>query len=232
MVELTKLNRFATAGELRQKRDSVVFIVDDNVDVRDGLSVLLESVGIKCETFKSTNDFLHRKHADEVSCLILDIRLPGTGGLDFQGQLAKANIEIPIIFITGHGDIAMSVKAMKAGAVEFLTKPLREQDVLDAVRVALERARQQRERHKTLTALRASFEGLTARERGVMVLVVAGLMNKQIAHELGISEVTIKAHRRNLMAKMGARSVVELVRMADALRVDHSPRCPPGHRAQ
>jgi FixJ family two-component response regulator len=200
----------------------VVFIVDDNVHVRDGLRALLESVGIKCETFKSINDFLHRKHADEVSCLILDIRLPGTGGLDFQDQLAKGNIEIPIIFITAHGDIPMSVKVMKAGAVEFLTKPFREQDVLDAVRVALERASQQRERHKVLTALRTSFEGLTARERGIMGLVVAGLVNKQIARELGISEATVKVHRHNLMDKMGVQSVAELVRMADALRIDHS----------
>jgi RNA polymerase sigma factor (sigma-70 family) len=200
----------------------VVFIIDDNVQVREGLRALLESVGIKCETFKSANDFLHRKHADEVSCLILDIRLPGTGGLDFQYQLAKANIQIPIIFITGHGDIPMSVKAMKAGAVEFLVKPLREQDVLDAVRVALERASQQHERHKALTALRTSFEALTARERGVMALVVAGLVNKQIARELGISEATVKVHRHNLMDKMSARSVAELVRMADALRIDDS----------
>jgi RNA polymerase sigma factor (sigma-70 family) len=207
---------------VRQERDPVVFIVDDDADVRDGLSALLESVGIKCETFNSTNKFLQRKHADEVSCMLLDIRLPGTGGLDFQDQLAKANIQIPIIFITGHGDIPMSVKAMKAGAIEFLTKPLREQDVLDAVRVALERASQQRERHKALTALRASFETLSAREREVMALVAAGLMNKQIAIKLGISEVTVKVHRHNLMAKMGAPSVAELVRMADALRIDHS----------
>src|SRR5262249_31052894 len=150
---------------------------------------LLESVGIKSETFRSTNEFLHRKHTEEVSsCLILDVRLPGTGGLDFQDQLAKANIEIPIIFITGHGDIPMSVKAMKAGAVEFLTKPLRDQDVLDAVRVALERASQQRDRDKALTALRVSFESLTDREREVMALVVTGLSNKQISTELGISE--------------------------------------------
>jgi RNA polymerase sigma factor (sigma-70 family) len=206
---------------MRQELDPVVFIVDDNVHVRNGLSALLETVGIKCETFKSTNDFLHRKHADEVtSCLILDVRLPGTGGLDFQDQLAKANIEIPIIFITGHGDIPMSVKAMKAGAVEFLTKPLRNQDILDAVRVALERASQQRDRDKALTALRVTFEALTDREREVMALVVKGLMNKEISAELGISEVTVKVHRHNLMAKLGIRSVAQLVRMADALRND------------
>jgi RNA polymerase sigma factor (sigma-70 family) len=202
---------------VRQEGDPVVFIVDDNAQVRDGLRALLESVGITCETFESTNDFLHRNHEDEVSCLILDIRLPGTGGLDFQDQLARANIEIPIIFITGHGDIPMSVKAMKAGAVEFLTKPLREQDVLDAVHLALERASQQREQHKAQTALRTSFETLTAREREVMTLVVAGLMNKQIATKLGIGAVTVKVHRHNLMAKLGARSVAELVRMAKAL---------------
>jgi FixJ family two-component response regulator len=202
---------------MRQERDPVVFIVDDNVHVRNGLSALLASVGIECEAFKSTNDFLYRKHADEVSCLILDIRLPGTGGLDFQAQLAKANIEIPIIFITGHGDIPMSVKAMKAGAIEFLTKPLREQDVLDAVRAALERASQQRDRRKELTALRASFEALTDREREVMAFVVRGLLNRQISAELAISEETVKVHRHNLMAKLGVRSVTQLVRMADAL---------------
>jgi RNA polymerase sigma factor (sigma-70 family) len=207
---------------LRQERDPVVFIVDDNAHVRNGLSALIESVGIKCETFKSANDFLRRKHADEVSCLILDIRLPGIGGLDFQDQLAKANIEIPIIFITGYGDIPMSVKAIKAGAVEFLTKPLREQDVLDAIHIALERASQQRDRHKALTALRASFEVLTDREREVMALLVAGLSNKEISAELGIGEATVKVHRHNLMAKLGVRSVARLVRIADALRIDRS----------
>jgi FixJ family two-component response regulator len=205
---------------VRQVQDPVVFIVDDNAHVRSGLSALMESVGIKCETFKSANDFLLRKHADEVSCLILDIRLPGTGGLDFQDQLAKANIEIPIIFITGHGDISMSVKAMKAGAVEFLTKPLREQDVLDAVHVALERASQQRGRHDALTELRARFEALTDREREVMALVVTGLSNKQISSELAISEVTVKVHRHNLMVKLGVRSVAQLVRIADAVQSD------------
>jgi FixJ family two-component response regulator len=202
---------------VRQERDPVVFIIDDDANVRDGLSALLESVGIRCEIFSSANEFLQLKNADEVSCLLLDIRLPGTGGLDFQDQLAKANIQIPIIFITGYGDIPMSVKAIKAGAIEFLTKPLREQDVLDAVHLALERASQQREQYKAQTALRASFETLTAREREVMTLVVAGLMNKQIAAKLGIGAVTVKVHRHNLMAKLGARSVAELVRMAKAL---------------
>jgi RNA polymerase sigma factor (sigma-70 family) len=202
---------------VRQERDPVVFIIDDDANVRDGLSALLESVGIRCEIFSSTNEFLQLKNADEVSCLLLDIRLPGTGGLDFQDQLAKANIQIPIIFITGYGDIPMSVKAIKAGAIEFLTKPLREQDVLDAVHLALERASQQREQHKAQTALRASFETLTAREREVMTLVVAGLMNRQIATRLGIGAVTVKVHRHNLMAKLGARSVAELVRMAKVL---------------
>jgi RNA polymerase sigma factor (sigma-70 family) len=205
---------------VRQVQDPVVFVVDDNAHVRNGLRALLDSVGIRCETFRSTNDFIHRKHTDEVSCLILDIRLPGTGGLDFQDQLVKSDNEMPIIFITGHGDISMSVKAMKAGAVEFLTKPLREQDVLDAVRVALERASQQRERHEALNALRASFEALTDREREVMALVVTGLSNKQSSAELGISEVTVKVHRHNLMAKLGVRSVAQLVRIADALRID------------
>ena len=202
--------------------DPVVFIVDDSGDVRDGLSALLETVGLRCETFSSTSDFLQRKPTDEICCLILDIRLPGVNGLDFQAELINAQIHIPIIFITGHGDIPMSVRAMKAGAVEFLTKPLREQDVLDAVRIALENSRKQREHDEESRALQARFERLTNRERDVMSFVAAGFMNKQTASELGVSEVTVKVHRHNLMAKLGVRSVAELVRIADALGIDRS----------
>jgi FixJ family two-component response regulator len=202
------------------KSNPVVFIVDDNADVRNGLSALLESVGLRCETFGSTEGFLRRKPTEETSCLILDIRLPGIGGLTFQAELVNAGIHIPIIFITGHGDIPMSVRAMKAGAVEFLTKPLRDQDVLDAVRVALERASKQCERDKQLHALRARFQTLTDRERDVMSFVAAGLLNKETAAKLGVSEVTVKVHRHNLMTKLGASSVQQLVRMADALGID------------
>jgi FixJ family two-component response regulator len=203
-----------------RKNDPVVFIVDDNADVREGLSALLETIGLRCETFSSTNDFLRRRPTDEICCLILDIRLPGVNGLDFQTELINAHIQIPIIFITGHGDIPMSVRAMKAGAIEFLTKPLREQDVLDAIRIALVNSKKQREHDEESRALQARFETLTNRERDVMSFVTAGFMNKQTATELGISEVTVKVHRHNLMAKLGVRSVAELVRMADALGID------------
>ena len=201
------------------KSDSVVFIVDDNADVRDGLSALVETVGLRCETFESASKFLQRKLTDEASCLILDVRMPGTSGLEFQTELANAQIHIPIIFITGHGDVPMSVKAMKAGAVEFLTKPLREQEILDAVRVALERDRKRREQDKELRALQSRFEKLTDRERDVMVHVAAGLLNKQTAVALGVSEVTVKVHRHNLMTKLEAKSVAQLVRMADTLGI-------------
>jgi FixJ family two-component response regulator len=201
------------------KRDSVVFIVDDNADVRDGLSALLETVGLRSETFASTSEFLQRRPTDEACCLILDVRLPGTSGLDFQTELAKAHINIPIIFITAYADVPMSVKAMKAGAAEFLTKPLREQDILDAVRGELERDRRQREQDAKLHALESRLEMLTDRERDVMAMVAAGLLNKQTAVRLGISEGTVKVHRHNLMTKLGAKSVAQLVRMADGLRI-------------
>jgi RNA polymerase sigma factor (sigma-70 family) len=179
-------------------------------------------VGLRCEAFGSIEDFLQRKRTEQTSCLILDIRLPGVSGLTFQAELINAKNQIPIIFITGYGDIPMSVAAMKAGAVEFLTKPLRGQDVLDAVRVALEQSSKQREHDIKLQALQARFQTLTDRERDVMTLVSAGLMNRQTAAKLGVSEETVKVHRHNLMAKLGAGSVQQLVRMADALGIDHS----------
>jgi len=195
----------------------IVYVVDDDADVRDGLKALFESVGLRCEVFGSAAQFLTRSGAEVVSCLVLDVRLPGLSGLDVQAQLAEAQISIPVIFITGHGDIPMTVKAMKAGAVEFLTKPVREQDLLDAVGAALQRDRIRRDREDEIRDLRTRFDALSAREREVVARVVAGLMNKQIAAELGVSEVTVKVHRHNAMQKLGARSVADLVRMADAL---------------
>jgi FixJ family two-component response regulator len=197
----------------------VVFVIDDDASVRAALSSLIRSVGLRVEVFASASEFLAAKRTDGPSCLILDVRLPGVSGLNFQAELAKANIVIPIIFITGHGDIPMSVKAMKAGAVEFLTKPFRDQDLLDAIKVALERARSWIESEKAVSELRANFESLSPRETEVMARVTSGLLNKQIAAELGVSEVTVKVHRGNVMQKMGAKSLADLVRMADTLAI-------------
>jgi FixJ family two-component response regulator len=176
-------------------------------------------VDLRVELFGSTPELLSSKLPDVASCLVLDIRLPGLSGLDFQIELAKANIHIPIIFMTGHGDIPMTVRAMKAGAVDFLSKPFRDQDMLDAVATAIERDRKRRESEKAAAGLRALFETLTAREREVMTFVTAGLMNKQIAAEMGVSEITVKIHRGHTMKKMGARSLADLVRMAEALGI-------------
>jgi RNA polymerase sigma factor (sigma-70 family) len=204
---------------MHSKVEQTVYVVDDDVDVREGVSALLQSVGLKVVALSSTVEFLTHKRSEEPSCLILDVRLPGLSGLDFQAELAKAQNEIPIIFITGHGDIPMSVKAMKAGAIEFLTKPFREQDILDAVRVALERDRARHELQIQTQSLRTRYDALSDREQQVMRLVCAGLMNKQVAAEIGVSEVTVKVHRHNLMKKLDAGSLAELVRMADALRI-------------
>jgi FixJ family two-component response regulator len=197
----------------------VVFVIDDDASVRAALSSLIRSVGLRVEVFASASEFLAAKRTDGPSCLILDVRLPGVSGLNFQAELAKANIVIPIIFITGHGDIPMSVKAMKAGAVEFLTKPFRDQDLLDAIKVALERARSWIESEKAVSELRGNFESLSPREMEVMARVTSGLLNKQIAAELGVSEVTVKVHRGNVMQKMGAKSLADLVKMADTLAI-------------
>ena len=204
---------------MHSKVEQIVYVVDDDADVREGVSALLQSVGLKVVVLSSTVEFLTHKRSEEPSCLILDVRLPGLSGLDFQAELAKAQNEIPIIFITGHGDIPMSVKAMKAGAIEFLTKPFREQDILDAVRVALERDRARHELQIQTQSLRSRYDALSDREQQVMRLVCAGLMNKQVAAEIGVSEVTVKVHRHNLMKKLDAGSLAELVRMADALRI-------------
>jgi len=204
----------------RSNAEAIVCVVDDDSDIRDGLKLLLESVGLTCVGFGSTREFLESEQIGNANCLILDVRLPGTGGLDLQEELARAEIKTPIIFITAHGDIPMSVRAIKAGAIEFLTKPFREQDLLDAVRAALERDLMQRTQDRDLRDLQARFETLTERERKVMTFVIAGLLNKQTAAQMDISEVTVKVHRHRLMNKLGAKSLPDLVRMAEILRVD------------
>jgi FixJ family two-component response regulator len=198
---------------------NVVFVIDDDASLRESLSSLLRSIGLHVELFDSAAQFLKSERPDVPSCLVLDVRLPGLSGLDFQAELIKNDIRVPIIFITGHGDIPMSVRAMKAGAIEFLTKPLREQDLLDAVQAGLDRDRARRESDKTVTELRSRYDSLTGREQEVIGYVASGLMNKQIAGEIGISEITVKVHRGNLMRKMGAKSLADLVRMVDALGI-------------
>jgi FixJ family two-component response regulator len=197
----------------------VVFVIDDDASIREALKSLFNSIGLRVETFGSASQLLERPLPDAPSCLVLDVRLPGLSGLDFQGELATANILIPIIFITGHGDIPMSVRAMKAGAVEFLTKPFRDQDLLDAVQTAIERDRTRREGARSISSLRSRFEILTPREQEVIAFVTTGMMNKQIAAQIGVSEITVKVHRGNIMRKMGAKSLADLVRMADVLGI-------------
>jgi FixJ family two-component response regulator len=208
---------------MEETRESqpIVYVVDDDLSMRVALTNLFRSMNLGVQVFGSAPELLQSKIPDVNSCLVLDIRLPGVSGLEFQGNLAKAGIHIPIVFMTGHGDIPMSVRAMKAGAVDFLTKPFRDQDMLDAVTRALERDRQRREDQKAVMALQQVFETLTPREREVMTLVTAGLMNKQIAGELHVSEITVKIHRGHVMKKMGARSLADLVRMAEALGIHH-----------
>jgi RNA polymerase sigma factor (sigma-70 family) len=199
-------------------RASVVFVVDDDPSVRSSLKFLLSSVGLQVESFESAETFLQRKPPDAPSCLVLDVRLRGLSGLDFQHELAARNIHIPIVFVTGHGDIPMSVRAMKAGAIEFLTKPYRDQDLLDAVRVALEQDRARREQEKDLTDLQQRFDSLTPREQEVISMVVSGMLNKQIAGELGTAENTVKVHRSRAMEKMNAQSFADLIRMIEKLK--------------
>lgn len=197
----------------------VVFVIDDDASMRAAISSLIRSVGLRAEVFASVSEFLAHKRSSATSCLILDVRLPGVSGLEFQSELAKANAQIPIIFITGHGDIPMTVRAMKAGAVEFLTKPFRDQDLLDAIQVALERARVREEKERAVVELRKKFESLTPREQEVMGWIAGGLLNKQVAAEIGVTEITVKVHRGNVMRKMAAKSFADLVRMAELLGV-------------
>ena len=196
-----------------------VFVVDDDPSVRRAIKRLVGSVGLQVELFGSAQEFLQATRPDVPGCLVLDIRLPGISGLDLQRELAQADIRIPIVFITAHGDIPMTVRAMKAGAVEFLTKPFRDQDLLDAIQLGLERDRDRRRQEADVAKLRESFESLTPREREVLPLVVSGLLNKQIAAEIGTSETTVKVHRSQLMRKMGADSLADLVRMAEKIGI-------------
>ena len=201
------------------KTQRVVYVIDDDVDMREALKSLFASVGLRAETFGSAPEFLEKKLPDAAICLVVDIRLPGLSGLDFQAELSRAHIDVPIIFITGHGDIAMTVKAMKAGAVEFLTKPIRDQDLLDAVKLGLEKNEAKRRSEQASASVRVLYESLTPREQEVIRLVTTGLMNKQVAAKMGVSEITVKVHRGNAMRKMKANTLADLIRMVDMLGI-------------
>jgi FixJ family two-component response regulator len=222
VIERPKPSPDAASAD-QPNKEPIVFIIDDDVSVRRALTNLIQSVGLDVAAFGSAPELLHGRLPDVPSCLVLDIRLPGLSGLDLQTELAKANIHIPIIFITGHGDIPMTVRAMKGGAVDFLTKPFRDQDLLDAVMTAIERDRKRRELEKTVANLQSLYETLSSREREVLAFVASGLMNKQIAAELGLAEITVKIYRGHIMKKMGAKSLADLIRMTEALGI-HSVR--------
>jgi FixJ family two-component response regulator len=214
MTEVSKSSKGPTSAN-----GPIVFVVEDDASMRRALSNLFQSVGLEVQLFGSSSEMLKSQLPDVTSCLVLDVRLPGLSGLDFQTELAKAKIQIPIIFMTGHGDIPMTVRAMKGGAVDFLTKPFREQDMLDAVLAAIERDRKRREANKILVDLQTRFEALSSREREILTGVSSGLMNKQIAAQLGLAEITVKIHRGHIMKKMGAKSLADLVKRAEALGV-------------
>ncbi|MCS3929844.1 FixJ family two-component response regulator [Bradyrhizobium elkanii] len=207
--------------------DPIVLIVDDDPSMRRALTNLFQSVGLRVEAFGSAAEAMEAKPPVVPSCLVLDIRLPGSSGFDLQADLVKADIRTPIIFITGHGDIPMTVRAMKSGAIDFLTKPVRDQDMLDAVQAAIERDRKRRDAEKSVSSVRTRFEGLTPRQRDILALVASGLMNKQVAAELGLAEITVKIYRGQIMRKMGAKSLADLVRMTEVLGI---PR--PGGKVQ
>jgi FixJ family two-component response regulator len=213
------IQRSSSAKPVASADQPVVFVVDDDASMRQALARLFQSVQLRVEVFGSPQEFLQSARPDVPSCLVLDVRLPGLSGLDFQAELMKADVRIPIVFISGHGDIPMTVRAMKAGAVDFLPKPFRDQDLLDAVTAAIQRDQRRREHESAVADLRAHFSLLTQREREIMALVASGLMSKQIAAQIGLSEITVKVHRSHIMRKMGARSVADLVRMAEALEV-------------
>jgi FixJ family two-component response regulator len=204
---------------MEEKPEPIVYVVDDDQSMRVALTFLFRSMNLNVQVFGSAAEFLEAQLPNAVSCLVLDVRLPGVNGLEFQDVLARAGIHVPVVFITGHGDIPMSVKAMKAGAIDFLPKPFRDQDMLDAVIRALDHDRKRRESEKAVSSLRGLFESLTPREREVFALVISGLMNKQIAHRLQVSEITVKIHRGHVMRKMEARSLADLVRMAEMLGI-------------
>jgi FixJ family two-component response regulator len=214
MMEVSKSSKGPAGAD-----GPIVLVVEDDASMRRALSNLFQSVGLQVELFGSASELLKSQLPDVTSCLVLDVRLPGLSGLDFQTELAKANIQIPIIFMTGHGDIPMTVRAMKGGAVDFLTKPFREQDMLDAVLAAIERDRKRRQADKILVDLQTRFQALSSREREILAGVSSGLMNKQIAAQLGLAEITVKIHRGHIMKKMGAKSLADLVKRAEALGI-------------
>lgn len=214
MSELSQEMRSRTGYD-----EAIVLVVDDDASMRQALTNLFKSVGLQVEAFGSAAEILQASPPEAPSCLVLDIRLPGLSGLELQSDLAKANIHTPIIFITGHGDIPMTVQAMKSGAVDFLTKPVREQDLLDAVQAAIERDRKRRDLEKTVSEFRSRFESLTKRERDILALVTSGLLNKQVAGELGLAEITVKIYRGQVMRKMGAKSLADLIKMSEALGI-------------